>query len=588
MALEPERAGDYGRENFQDYASPEFSTELTVGTFVGRQAEQARFREMLLELLGPHKGFLSSLFGASPRPAKGAKSWPIPGRAALISGPAGGGKTRLALRLREIAQKDKEFVQRFRTIRLDWAELFERDNRLTARLAGEPLSPEILLDLIHNHGLRENGEAYFEAYRAAVEETRTLAKTVRDVELQAVWEYRAQALGRGLQEWSYDRPLLFFMDNISQTNPALQTILPSILEKSGSQVFVILSDLELPSDLSRQIQPEHLAAFQPGPLNPVELKTLLEIELLRYTASRKLSSEPADIALLPADLIEQIQEITGGLPLACRLAAFLLQAGLSASELTADSEENSPDVLPVLAEKFMAGPLGPGHPDRLKLYALAVLRRPEPGLLAALFDLRKDMLEIDETLERFNRRYAFLFEPGRPMTFHAALLPAFQRWLVQPNRRYDPTGLVKVHRRGLEYLDTRLQEWGANFNSLAARLNDLKWREWALDKVWHSFWIGEELGWPVALSLLVAGLGFRPAFARQLTALLEQAARTGLLDERGQQRLNLFRETVVRPLKDCRPILRDFKLMGQEGRFFETGLPEFAPELSKLIDDLLN
>jgi hypothetical protein len=44
MAREPGGAGEYGRADYQDYTSPENSGELTAGTFVGRAAEQARFR----------------------------------------------------------------------------------------------------------------------------------------------------------------------------------------------------------------------------------------------------------------------------------------------------------------------------------------------------------------------------------------------------------------------------------------------------------------------------------------------------------------------------------------------------------------
>lgn len=582
MTLEPDRGGDYGQDN----SYSEFTTELAAGTFVGRLAEQARFREMLLDMVGTRKGFFGGLFGSSSNKSKNAKAWPIKSWVILIGGPAGSGKTRLAARLREMVQQDKDFSQRFRTIRLSWDEIFERDNRLAARLAGEEISPEILLDLIHNHCLRENGEPYFEAYRAAIEATRTLVKTVRGAELEAVWEYRARALGQGFRDWSNERPIILQMDDISLKLNNIKPIIETILEEAKSQFFLVLSGDNLPSDLHEKMQPERFATFQPAPFTPAEIKTFLEIELLRYRASRNLEEEAEALPTLSPGLIEQLAEITGGNPLACRLTAYLLQTGFSSGEIKAATNGEG-ETLEALAELFMAGPMGKGHPDRLKLYALAVLRRPEPGLLAALFDLRKDMLEIDETLERFNQRYAFLFEPDRPMSIHTALLPAFRHWLADPARRYDQPGLAKVNQHGLEYLDTRLQEWGTNFLTLSARLTDLKWREWALDKAWHSFWFGEDQGWPVALSLLVAGLGLQPGFARQVTALVERAVQAGLLDDRGRQRLAHFRETVTKPLAECRPVLKEFRMMGQEGRFFEKGLPQFAAELSKIIDSLL-
>ena len=571
--------GSNGQEPLYQTASQ----ELLVGSFVGRQVEQARFREMLLEMIAPTgKGLFGSLFAPAPRKPKNPKDWPIKSRVFQITGPAGSGKTSLTLRLAEITRTDKEFSNRFRTLRLAWAEVFERDNRLTARLEGEQPAPDVLLDLIHNHCLREDGEPYFEPYLAAIEETRTLAKTVQGQELEAVWRYRAQALGKGLREWSYDRPLLFFFDDLDLTGQVGQLIYPAIFEETGSQFFAILSGEPVPPDLVGEVRPERYAMFRLEPASPAEFKALIDMDLQRYRANQG----PNSIKLSP-DLIGQLMELSEGFPLGGRLVMFLLQSGLSMDELKVVAGDSEGENLPWLAQGLVDGPLGKIHPDRLKLYALAVLRQPEPGLLAALFDLRKDMLDFDETLERFNQRYAFLFEPGRQMSLHSALLPIFRRWLAQPDHRTDPSGPVKVNQHGLEYLDIRLQEWGASFSGLTDRLNDLKWREWALDKMWHSFWISEEQGWPVALSLLVAGLGLRPVFARQVTALLESIAEIGLLDEKGRQRLAQFRETVTRSLPDTRPTLRSFRMMGEEGKFFERGLPQFAPELAGLIDGFL-
>lgn len=583
--MTPGTGWDGGRGQDQIYQTA--SQELSVGSFVGRQVEQARFRDMLLEMIAPtSKGFFGSLFAPAPRKPRNVKEWAIKSRVFLITGPAGSGKTSLGFRLSEMAGTDKEFSSRFRTLRLAWTEVFERDNRLTSRLEGEPPAPDALLDLIHNHCLREDGEPYFESYLASIEETRTLAKTVRDEELEAVWRYRAQALGQGLREWSYDRPLIFIFDDLELTGQAGNLIYPAIFEETGGQFFGILSGETVPTDLEKEVKPERLARFSLEPLSPAEFKALVEKDLQRYRVNQGPTPSGGQTKLSP-ELVGQLLETSGGFPLGGRLATFLLQSGLSVDDLNTVVGEGPGDNLGRLAEEVISGPLGKSHPERLKLYALAMLRRPEPGLLAALFDLRKDMLDFDETLERFNQRYAFLFEPGRPMSLHPALLPTFRQWLVQPAQRADPSGPVKVNQHGLEYLDIRLQEWGASFSSLSDRLTDLKWREWALDKMWHSFWISEDQGWPVALSLLVAGLGMRPAFARQVTALLENAVALGLLDEKGRQRLAHFRETVTLPLPECRPVLRSFRVMGEEGKFFERGLPQFAPELSGLIEGFL-
>jgi hypothetical protein len=106
-----------------------------------------------------------------------------------------------------------------------------------------------------------------------------------------------------------------------------------------------------------------------------------------------------------------------------------------------------------------------------------------------------------------------------------------------------------------------------------------------LDKSWHSFWHSEERGWPVALSLLIAGLGLRPAFARQVVVLLENLHFQGVI--KNNSRLTQFRTVVLESPAGSQSILREFRVMAQEAGFFKIGLPRFSQELTGLVETLL-
>lgn len=544
---------------------------LPAGDFIGRDKEQTRFRQMLLEMAGARKGIFGGLLGS----AKKAKTeQPIKSFVLLLDGPLGSGKTRLARRLRDLAQKEKEFTGRFKTTRLDWAELFERDSRLTALLPNEPLPPETLLDIFQTHCNRDNGGGYFDEYKNAVEETKKLTGSVSGAELDAVWEYRARAIGKSLADWSNERYLIFFMDAFQLVAPAVEKLFRPMFEESGGRVLYVLSGEGLP-DLSESVAPERYAYSQLGGFSEAELIRFYEAETARYGV--EIDHDEDDAKIKP-EILAELETVTGNLPLSIRLVTFLLQTGIEPEELTESGKSG-------LLKLFFERPLDTGHPDRLKLYALAILRRPEQGLVAAMFDTRKDMLPVEDVLERLNQRYLFLFEPGRPMTLHKAILKDVQGWLLEPMRRYDRAGLMKINERALEYLDARLAEWSINFPSLKERVADLKWREWALDKMWHSFWLNEERGWAEALALLVAGLAVRPGLARQVVAQLETLNQIGALGESSQHRLALFSGVVKNP-QEARSQLRELRVMGQDGGFFRTAMPQFSDELGRMIDSL--
>jgi hypothetical protein len=555
---------------------------LPPGDFIGREAEQERFRARLGEMGGAgRKGFLGGLLGGKKERAGQSFNSPL----VVIEGATGSGKTRLARRLRDLAGREKEFAGRFRTTRLDWADLWWRDPRLTGRLADEPLPSEAILDIFQNYCQRDGGSGFFEEYKAAVEATKKLATTVQGVELDAVWEYRARAVGRSLLDWSNDKPLLLFMDNFGLVASLTDTVFRFILEEAGGRVFFVVSGENLP-EMEQYAAPGKYEYFRLGEtdFSAAELLRFYRQEAARYSVELDDDDDDDDAEIgrnvqISDNDLQQLAVVTGGSPLVIRMVAFLVQTGLKLEDLPSSHAE--------LVETLLAGPLSAGHPDRLKIYGLATLRRPEEGLTAAMFDNRKDMLPVEEVLDRLNERYAFLFEPSQPMTLHTGVLRPMREWLLEPTHRYDNASMIKVNERALDYLDTRLAEWSINFPTLRDRVSDLKWREWALDKMWHSFWLGEERGWAEALTLLTLGLALRPVFARQVVALTENLAEIGALNEVGVRRLDLFRN-VTRDLDSSKAQLRELRVMGQEGGFFRSAMSQFSDELSRYIDELLD
>lgn len=559
----------------QSIGSGAGDNELATGTFVGREDEQSRFRELLRGLLGPNRGFMKVLLGSGTKRQSKVESR-IQGRVILLSGPAGIGKTRLALRLRDISRKEKGFARQFRTTRLDWRAERDRDQRLSRLAENRSTPPEAFLDALYTHFVREDQSGHFEGYKLAVDETRDLARKVSGAELNAVWEFRAKALGQSLASFSSSRVLLFLMDNYELVAD-LDWLLRMVMEESGSQIaWIIAARPELPG-YAEEVAAERLLDFQPEALSQAELLRFFTIELSRYRDGSEEQAEE-DVSYRSPEKIAHLHEVTQGLPLAGRLAAFLLQTDINIEDLPVAAQEP----IGALVREFLEGPLGTGHPDRLKLYALALLRRPERGVLSALLDLRQDLVPITEVLGLLQARYTFLFEPTSEMALHSAIEQPLRVWLFDPERRFDEQGLGRLNRRAMGFLSERLESWSVNFPTLAGRVQEIKWREWALDKVWHAFWLGQEEGWREALPLFVAALAYKPALMDEIVALVSWFDGMGGLDEVGQKRLGWL-EQISEAGPEQRTALAEIQKQANELGLFRQKMPRFADELETIL-----
>ena len=552
--------------------------------FAARDAEQNNWREMLRGLVGPKRGLLGSVVFGTAGPKQSKVATVSKSRLVWIGGMPGVGKTRLAARLRDIAQHDKEFTHRFRTTRLDWAEVRERDTRLTGLSLHQSLPSELFLDVLRSHLEREDLGGYLNDFQQAMTETAELSRTVTGPELAAVWEFRARGLGRSLKGLSGERPLLFLIDNTELWEVAAHQLWQPIFEESGSLVVWVWTGTAQPQGWKEVFAPERTLEMQLTAFSPDEMRRFLEIEAGRYKERVNPTAEPTEPVYKSPDKVIQLTELSDGVALAARLLVYMLESGMTLDELGALPLGS--DKITLLLNKVLEEIFNPGHPDYLKIYALGVLRRPERGLLGALLDLRQDMLPLDDLLRRVNARYEFMFEPSRQLKLHTAIERPLRLWLLA-HASQDENGLVRINRRASSYLDERLREWGLTFQGLKSKIGDVKWAEWALDKVWHSFWQSPASGWAEAVPIFVAGLGYKPLVASQLVVMLEELQSLGVLGQPDDPHLADF-QAIIEPASTNRSIaLQNLQDWSNRQHWFGQHLASID-EFERILSNQLN
>jgi hypothetical protein len=381
-----------------------------------------------------------------------------------------------------------------------------------------------------------------------------------------------------MRQAAQDKPLLFLLDNFVGSIE-LNQVIAAMMEESGAQVTWLIIGNNLPD--SFDISKGHFLPFDLKPFSDDELLRCLQMEFTRYQEDSGLELEIADYR--SPDKITYLQNVTGGLPLTARLAAFLLHSGTTVEDLP----ENENDKVSALLKLFLTEPLGSGHPDRLRLYTLAALRRPEKGLLAAILNLSQDMLSSDEIILLMQSRYSFLFEPGQPITLHELVSVPLRSWLLEPEQRQEENGLAKVNNRAIEFLSERLRDWGQNFTNLPARIRDVKWSNWALDLAWHSFWLDELLGWREILPLFIAGLEYKPTVAVTIATTVAQLAEIGAIGDSAESKaqLTLVQKLVATPTDKI--LWQELNTLGLSEGWFDQRWPQFAAQFEFIVTEKL-
>jgi len=98
----------------------------------------------------------------------------------LFYGEGGMGKTRLIHRLRQIAEEEKPYADKFNTLFLDWED--KQNHNLGLQVGHDNISPETVLQVLHDAFVAKNWGSYFGEYRKLMENLKAIeAKVDQDL-----------------------------------------------------------------------------------------------------------------------------------------------------------------------------------------------------------------------------------------------------------------------------------------------------------------------------------------------------------------------------------------------------------------------
>ena len=323
------------------------------------------------------------------------------------------------------------------------------------------------------------------------------------------------ALGRDLERWSRNYPLLIFFDTYEEVDEA-DGLLRLVMAASGRRVCWSLAgrdnlwagmeqrkrslekiygykEITLPNRaLAVDFNAEGIGAFTTTDI--LEYFTQLTQKISRYAPQPSVTEEVA----------EQILEVTQGVPLAVRIAAelFLKTGDL---ETVTKRIEGKQEIVDEMVQRYLFH-THDDQQERSRLYGLALLRRPDntSAVAAALeLSLKQAETSYNAELRRLQQHYSFIFnEKGLP-SLHQEVRYFLRLWLLkncnEPEILAVNERLKKAHEMTLAELEKRYVN-----GDLRERLEDEEWVNVYLDLAEQQFWLSANEGVICILPFMLA------------------------------------------------------------------------------------
>ncbi|MEM9008926.1 MAG: tetratricopeptide repeat protein, partial [Cyanobacteria bacterium P01_F01_bin.86] len=335
-------------------------------------------------------------------------------------------------------------------------------------------------------------------------------------------EQLAEALGKGIARVAERKPLVLLFDTYEIVDrPDCDYTLRRVVQESGGCTQWVIAGRSNLADSGQRGSLYFRGYKRDFAETQLYAKSLSEfgLDLIQDYFAEVVPERP----LSEADA-DAVTRFSLGIPFVIRQAAVMYREGKPLEEIIAPVEKvplgsdvSAYDrVVTETSERFLMHCFSAKERDQdlQAIYALALMRRPDAGLLRAMLD----EVDLEQRLQTLRERYSFILV--EQLRLDEKLNRFLQGYLLTDIRRTSER-LQALNENALAWLELQIEEKTKGITDTAEKLEDEAIAELVLDLTHHSLWKGEDYGWRYLVPRFVEGWQYDRSWTRSLLEVAE-------------------------------------------------------------------
>ena len=351
-------------------------------------------------------------------------------------------------------------------------------------------------------------------------------------------ERLAEALGHGLAQLAHRQPLALLLDTYEIVDrPDCDYTLRRVIRASGERVLWVIAGRSNLADSGQRGQVYFRGYKRDFAETQLYAKSLSEfgLDLIQQYFAQGAPDQPLSEAEADA-----VARFSLGIPFVIRQAAVMYREGKPVDEIVAPvatalgSKRTAHDqVVTTTSERFLMHCFGAPEQekDQQAIYALALMRRPDPDLLRAMLD----ETDLERRLQTLRERYSFILV--EQLRLDEKLNRFLQEYMLNPLRRTSQR-VQNLNENAMTWLSLQLEHKTNGITDTAEKIREDAIAELILDLAHHAFWQGEDDGWRYLAPRFVEGWQYSRTWTKSLLEVAESFRQ--VFGKDNQKRLDQF------------------------------------------------